>query len=73
MEYAAIDAIIESALKEDLPHGDITSESIIPARSKSEAIIQAKEEGVLAGIDVARRVFFKIDQSISFKKNLDDG
>ena len=73
MEYATIDAIIEAALKEDLPHGDITSESIIPACSKSEAIILTKEEGVLAGIDVARRVFYKIDQSISFKKNLDDG
>lgn len=73
MEYTAIDAIIEAALKEDMPHGDITSESIIPARSKSEAIILTKEEGVLAGIDVARRVFCKIDQSISFKKNLDDG
>lgn len=73
MEYAAIDAIIEAALKEDMPHGDITSESIIPARSKSEAIILTKEEGVLAGIDVARRVFYKIDQSISFKNILDDG
>lgn len=73
MEYTAIDAIIEAALKEDMPHGDITSESIIPARSKSEAIILTREEGVLAGIDVARRVFYKIDRSISFKKNLDDG
>lgn len=73
MEYAAIDAIIEAALKEDMPHGDITSESIIPARSKSEAIILTREEGVLAGIDIARRVFYKIDKSISFKKNLDDG
>ena len=68
-----MDAIIEAALKEDIPHGDITSESIIPASSKSEAIILAKEEGVLAGIDVARRVFYKIDRSISFNKILDDG
>ncbi len=73
MKDAAIDAIIEAALKEDMPHGDITSESIIPARSKSEAIILTREEGVLAGIDIARRVFYKIDRSISFKKNLDDG
>jgi len=73
MKDAAIDAIIEVALKEDMPHGDITSESIIPARSKSEAIILTREEGVLAGIDIARRVFYKIDQSISFKKTLDDG
>jgi nicotinate-nucleotide pyrophosphorylase (carboxylating) len=56
-----------------MPHGDITSESIIPARSKSEAIILTKEEGVLAGIDVARRVFYIIDRSISFEKKIDDG
>ena len=73
MEYTAIDAIIEAALKEDMPNGDITSESIIPAHSKSEAIILTREEGVLAGIDIARRVFYKIDRSISFKKKLDDG
>jgi nicotinate-nucleotide pyrophosphorylase (carboxylating) len=65
--------LIESALKEDLPQGDITSESIIPADSESEAIILAKEEGVLAGIDVAARVFHRIDPSVVFVKNLNDG
>ncbi len=73
MKEDAADALIETALKEDMPKGDITSENIIPADSKSEAIILAKEEGVLAGIDVAERVFHKIDPSIVFKKNLNDG
>ncbi len=73
MKEDATDALIETALKEDMPQGDITSENIIPADSESEATILAKEEGVLAGIDVARRVFSKIDQSIVFKKNLNDG
>lgn len=73
MKEDATDALIETALKEDMPQGDITSENIIPADSESEATILAKEEGVLAGIDVARRVFSKIDPSIIFKKNLNDG
>lgn len=65
--------IIRAALKEDMPRGDITSESIIPEDSKSEAILLAKEEGILAGADVARRVFRQIDSSVIFKKILDDG
>jgi len=73
MKEDAVNALIETALKEDMPQGDITSESVIPADSESKAIILAKEEGVLAGIDVAERVFHKIDPSIVFKKNLNDG
>lgn len=73
MKEDAADALIEAALKEDMPQGDITSESVIPADSESEAIILAKEEGVLAGIYVAERVFHKIDLSVVFKKNLNDG
>lgn len=73
MKTKEIDAIIENALREDLPYGDITSESIIPSHTFSEAIILAKEKGVLAGIDVARRVFEKIDSSLSFEKGFDDG
>jgi len=60
--------MIEVALKEDMPEGDITSDNIIPQFSVSEAIVLAKEDGILAGIDVAQRVFEKISSSIVFKK-----
>lgn len=68
-----IDALIEAALKEDMPEGDITSENIIPADSVSRAFIVAKEEGVLAGIYVAERVFKKIDQRVNFESHRKDG
>ena len=68
-----MDVLIEAALKEDMPQGDITSESIIPPDSESEVIILAKEGGVLAGIDIAERVFRKVDPSVVFKKILNDG
>ena len=70
---AEIDAIIECALKEDLPEGDITSESIIPQASKSKAVFLAKEKGILAGIHVAARVFERIDPSLSFQILKEDG
>lgn len=73
MKEDAADVLIEAALKEDMPQGDITSESIIPPDSESEAIVLAKEGGVLAGIDIAERVFRKVDPSVVFKKILNDG
>lgn len=68
-----IDSLLEAALREDLPEGDITSESIIPSESVSEAIILVKEEGVVAGLEIAERVFKKIDSSVFFEKLVEDG
>ncbi len=67
------DAVVDAALREDMPEGDITSENIIPSGSLSQAIILAKEEGILAGIYVAETVFKKIDPSVSFKIHRKDG
>ena len=68
-----IDSIIDRALEEDLPEGDITSESVIPKGTLSKAFLLAKEDGILAGIEVASSVFFKIDSKVVFKKIKDDG
>lgn len=68
-----IDTIIDAAIKEDMPEGDITSESLVPPESVSKAILLAKENGILAGIDVAARVFWKIDPHIDFIKDIEDG
>ena len=69
----AMDAAIDAALREDMPEGDITSESIIPAGARSEAFFLAKEDGVLAGQDIVSRVFSKIDPSIIFIERFRDG
>jgi nicotinate-nucleotide pyrophosphorylase (carboxylating) len=73
MESQEFDAIIDAALREDMPEGDITSERIIPADARSEAIFLAKEDGILAGLPVARRVFEKIDPSVEFVERAQDG
>lgn len=73
MRKDEVDLIIRAALEEDMPAGDITSESIVRPGLRCQAIFLAKEAGVLAGIDVARRVFEMVDHRIRFQKIVEDG
>ena len=56
-----------------MSHGDLTSEALIPSGIQGRASILAKAEGVLAGIEVSKRVFFKVDPSLEFKGLTKDG
>ncbi len=73
MDLKTVDGIIEAALKEDIPAGDVTSESLVPPDSVSTAVLLAKESGVLAGIGLAWLVFAKIDPQIAFEVEVQDG
>jgi nicotinate-nucleotide pyrophosphorylase (carboxylating) len=66
-------AIIDLSLAEDLGHGDVTSEILVPPELEGRAIISAKESGIVAGVEIAGKVFCKVDSSISFKVLLKDG
>ncbi len=68
-----IDGIIDLALAEDLSHGDITSQGLIPPELQGKATILAKAEGILAGGEVARRVFLKVDPSLEVEPLIEDG
>ena len=72
-ELELIDRIVNNALREDMPEGDITSENVVSQDSISKAVITGKEEGILAGIEVAEKVFKKIDSEIRIKKYFRDG
>jgi nicotinate-nucleotide pyrophosphorylase (carboxylating) len=73
MTTREIDALISTALAEDMPEGDITSENLISSKTLSRAVLMAKQAGVLAGIDIARRVFRKLDPWTSFNQCRGDG
>ncbi|HPD00453.1 MAG TPA: carboxylating nicotinate-nucleotide diphosphorylase [Acetivibrio sp.] len=74
MKYITdMDRIIMNALKEDIPSGDITTDNIIDEASESEAVLISKAEGVIAGLDVAKRVFMLLDDKIVFEKKVDEG
>ncbi len=56
-----------------MPEGDITSESVIPPDARSEAFFLAKEDGVVAGLGIAARVFTTIDPAVIFIERFKDG
>ncbi len=64
---------IRRALNEDIGAGDATSNSIIPADAMMNGKIIAKQNGVVAGLDVARKVFHLLDDSIQFESFAADG
>ncbi|MCF8364478.1 MAG: carboxylating nicotinate-nucleotide diphosphorylase [Bacteroidales bacterium] len=68
-----IEEIIKQALAEDLGDGDHTSLSTIPANAKGRAELLIKEDGVVAGIEVAKRVFETVDPTVKFIGLMDDG
>lgn len=59
-------ALIDLALAEDIGTGDITSLATIPADRTATAIMLAKDEGVLSGMDVAEEVFRTVDPELTF-------
>jgi len=68
-----VENIIALALAEDLGHGDITSDMLIPPDLQGKASIIIKERGVLAGIEVAKRVFHRVDPSLKVEILIEDG
>jgi len=68
-----IDAAISIALEEDTAGGDATSEALIPPELAGKASVLVKEKGVLAGIDVAARVFQRVDPSLKIDVLIKDG
>jgi len=68
-----VDNIIDLALAEDLGHGDITSEALIPNNLEGKASILIKERGILAGVEVAKKVFLRVDSSLRFNVLTEDG
>jgi len=68
-----IDEIIIRALREDVGEGDHTSLSTIPVNAMGKARLLVKEDGVLAGVSIARKVFFHTDDRITMDQYLQDG
>lgn len=68
-----IDRIIINSIKEDMPSGDITTDNIIDEKAKSDAKMIAKDSGVIAGLDVAKRVFELLDPEVVFEKHVKEG
>lgn len=68
-----LDAFIKLALREDIREGDHTSLACIPSTAIGKAQLLVKEQGILAGMEVAQAIFQKVDESIRFFSLMNDG
>jgi len=68
-----LDDLILQALKEDAPHGDITTEAIVHEDATGKAIIVAKQEGVICGLPIAAKVFRLLDSGVVFEARVQEG
>lgn len=71
--HKKLDAFIDMALQEDVGERDHTSFACIPANIKAEGRLLVKTDGVIAGIEVAKRIFNKLDKKITVDTFFSDG
>ena len=68
-----VDELIELAIKEDIGDGDHTSLCCIPAEQQGKMRLLCKQEGIIAGIEIARLVLERLDPSMCFEQLIEDG
>jgi nicotinate-nucleotide pyrophosphorylase (carboxylating) len=68
-----LDDFIASALREDVGDGDHSALASIPAEASSNAQLLIKDNGILAGVEVAERIFHYFDSSLKVELRLKDG
>ncbi len=68
-----VDDLILQALREDISSEDVTTNAVMPKAQKGEAQLICKQDGVLAGLWVFKRVFELLDENVCVKLNFEDG
>ncbi|MDD5039400.1 MAG: carboxylating nicotinate-nucleotide diphosphorylase [Dehalococcoidales bacterium] len=68
-----LNSIVDSALAEDVSHGDATSQALIPPELYGRASMLVKARGILAGGEVARLVFLRVDSSLKVELLTEEG
>lgn len=68
-----LDDLIDVALAEDIGSGDVTTEAVIDDQKKAKAVWLVKQDGIIAGLDVAKLVFQKLDEKMEWKPLVRDG
>ncbi len=73
MIHNYIDIFIDNAIGEDIGDGDHTSLSTIPDTAQGKAKLLVKENGILSGVEIAKKVFAKVDSNLTVHTLIDDG
>ncbi len=68
-----LDAIVRHALSEDLSRGDLTTDATVPLSVTGSPVLRAREDLVVAGLDVFAHTFALVDPGIEIERRLADG
>lgn len=68
-----LNTLIEAALKEDIGDGDHSTLCCIPAGVSGKAVLKIKQEGIIAGIGIAEKIFRQLQPAVIFTKLIEDG
>src|ERR1035438_2129489 len=68
-----LDLFIRQALKEDIGNGDHTSISTIPSNTRNKANLIIKDNGILAGVELAKKIFHAVDKNLKVTVLKNDG
>ncbi len=72
LNFLIVDDIIKEALKEDCPYGDVTVSTIISPKERAKVDLIAKEDGIICGLEVFKRVFHILGD-VEVKLFIEDG
>jgi nicotinate-nucleotide pyrophosphorylase (carboxylating) len=73
LEPRVIERVVRTALEEDIGHGDITTNSIVPADKQGRGVLWVKEPGFIAGLDVAEMAFQLVDPTLTVTRIVKEG
>ena len=68
-----IEEIVDRCLKEDIGEGDHSSLACVPEGAKGKAYLLVKDTGVIAGVELAERIFNQFDERLKFTRLIEDG
>ncbi len=71
--YLMIEEIIQNALKEDIGDGDHSTLSCVPENAQGVAKLLVKDTGIIAGVELAQKIFHTFDPDLKVNVFIQDG
>jgi nicotinate-nucleotide pyrophosphorylase (carboxylating) len=68
-----LQALIQTAMAEDLGEGDHSTLAVIPADARGKAVLKIKQDGILAGVEIAEKIFRYAEPAVVFQVRKKDG
>ena len=68
-----LQALIQTAMAEDLGEGDHSTLAVIPADARGKAVLKIKQDGILAGVEIAEKIFRYAEPAVVFQVLKKDG